>query len=133
MKQENPLPSPGGPKPPKSPLDKFAPEVREAHARFLATGDVDALDTVVLAIVRDHQPAHARATTPAALPDSARLIGDLSFDSLALAEIVFFIEDLYAVSVTNEELLSITTVGELRAFVRTKVSAAATSRALSAH
>jgi acyl carrier protein len=117
---------PPKPAPKKSgPLDKFPSSVRDAHARFLATGDIDALDTVVLAIVRDHQPAEARATTSATPPDTALLIGDLGFDSLALAEIVFFIEELYQVSVSNEELMRITTVGELRAFIRAKVAASA--------
>src|SRR4051812_2219556 len=78
-----------------SPLDKFPLAVRDAHVRFMATGAIDALDAVVLAVVSDHQPARPRAAGPAELPDSARLIGDLGFDSLALAEIVFFIEDLY--------------------------------------
>ncbi len=124
MAQENTPLSPVTSKPQKScPLAKFPNEVRDAHARFLAAADVDALDIVVLAIVRDHQPAQARAATPEALPDSSRLIGDLGFDSLALAEIVFFIEDLYGVSISNQELLNITTVGELRGFVRSKVSA----------
>ena len=109
----------------RDPLDKFPPAVRDAHARFRATGDTAALDTVVLAIVHHHQPTDARAASPSALADSATFIGDLGFDSLALAEIVFFIEDLYGVSVSNQELVSITTVGELRAFVRAKLTARA--------
>jgi acyl carrier protein len=112
-------------KPLKSgPLDKFPSAVREAHARFLATGDAAALDVVVLAILLDYQPAHIRAASTDVPPDSARLLGDLGFDSLALAEIVFFIEDLYNVSISNEELVRIGTVGELRAFVRVKIASA---------
>jgi len=109
----------------RDPLDKFPPAARDAHARFLSTRDTAALDTVVLAIVHHHQPADARAASPSPLADSATFIGDLGFDSLALAEIVFFIEDLYGVSVSNQELVSITTVGELRAFVRAKLTARA--------
>ena len=100
-----------------NPLARFPQSVRDEHARFLSSGDVAALDTVVLAVVRRFQ------SKPAELPDSARLIGDLGFDSLTLAEIVFFLEDLYQVSITNEELMSITTIGELRAFIRVKVAA----------
>ncbi len=107
-----------------SPLAKFPAEVRDAHARFLLTRDADALDTVVLAIVRDHQPPAVRAHTPAVPADSARLMEDLGFDSLALAEIVFFIEDLYQVSVSNDDLMTIPTVGALRAFVRNKIALA---------
>lgn len=134
MAQDSTSPVPHQPKPPKpSPLDKFPQAVRDAHARFLATGDVNDLDAVVLAILRDHQPAHARAATPSDLPDSARMMGDLGFDSLALAEIVFFIEDLYSVSITNGELANVTTVGELRGFIRLKVAAAQGARPSSAN
>ena len=128
MSQDSTLPVSPKPKSQKSgPLDKFPAEVREAHARFLASGDVDSLDTVVLAVVRDHQPAHARTPESLKLADSDKLMGSLGFDSLALAEIVFFIEDLYKVSITNTELVTITTVGELRGFIRTKVAAAGAS------
>ena len=88
MSQDSTLPVSPKPKSQKSgPLDKFPAEVREAHARFLANGDVDSLDTVVLAVVRDHQPAHARTPEFLKLADSDKLMGSLGFDSLALAEI----------------------------------------------
>lgn len=105
-----------------NPLAKFPPGVRAAHQRFLETGDVEALDLVVLAVVRDHQPKHLRAPEGTPFPDSARLIADLGFDSLALAEIVFFFEDLYQISIAQQELLAVSTVGELRAFIRTKLT-----------
>ena len=122
---EVPGAAPTGPKPatppPSNPLAKFPSAVRDAQERFLATGDVAALDAVVLAVILDHQPSIAKkpdAETPA---DSARLIEDLGFDSLALAEIVFFLEDLYKMTITNEELKNVATMGEIRAFVRSKV------------
>lgn len=105
-----------------SPLAKFPASIRAAHERFLATKDAADLDIVVLAIVLDHQPGHAKGSGEIMAPDTARLMADLGFDSLALAEIVFFIEDLYKVTITNEELMKIATVGELRAFVRSKIA-----------
>ncbi len=119
------LPPQPTPAPARSPLAKFPPAIRTAHERFLATKNPADLDTVVLAIVLDHQPAHTRTSGEITAPDSARLIADLGFDSLALAEIVFFLEDLYQLTITNEELLRITTVGELHAFVRSKFAAPA--------
>ena len=120
------IPASGSPSPSnRNPLAKFPSAIRTAHAHFLATGDVEALDTVVLAVVLDHRPKPAPSATPAPVvepTDSARLMADLGFDSLALAEIVFFLEDLYGVTITNEELMTITTIGELRAFVRVKIA-----------
>jgi len=130
MAEESPSQAPA-PKPAANPLAKFPSAVRDAHKRFLDNGDIESLDLVVLAVVRDHQPSHLRATTPEKLADEAKLMADLGFDSLALAEIVFFLEDLYKVSITNEEIMSISTVGDLRAFVRRKVSAAANQPAVS--
>ncbi len=123
MSETSPPQHPPSP-PARSPLAKFPSAVRAAHDRFLNSGDIADLDTVVIAVVLDHQPTHAKKSGEITAPDTARLIADLGFDSLALAEIVFFLEDLYKVTITNEELMSITTVGELRAFVRAKVIAA---------
>ncbi len=117
-------PKPATP-PQSNPLAKFPSAVRSAHAHFLATGDVSSLDTVVVAVVLDHQPSVARKPEAEPPADSARLIDDLGFDSLALAEIVFFLEDLYKLTITNEELKNVTTMGEIRAFVRSKVAEAA--------
>ena len=108
-----------------SPLSSFSPAVRDANARWLADRNPTDLATVVLAIVAYHRPDRARLEKPDDMPETARLIEDLGFDSLALAEIVFFIEDLYKVSISNDDIRRIATIADLRAFVLEKVVPAA--------
>jgi len=104
-------------------LSRFPAEVRAAYHQFRATGDATAVQLVVLSAVREHCP---RKTTLAAEDSAAtaglRLVEDLAYDSLAIAELVFFLEDLFEVSISNEEILAIATVGELRTFVARKLS-----------
>ncbi len=106
-------------------LRRFPAEVREAFGRFCATGDVPALHLVVLAVVRDYMPR----PDGLALTDEMRLIEDLGYDSLAVAETVFFLEDLLEVRIENKELLQVRTVGELRSFVTRKVEQKRTAAA----
>jgi len=109
------------------PLLRFPTEVRAAYQSFRATGDEAALRTVVLAAVRDFMPrSSAKSRTEPLRPDE-RLIEDLGFDSLAVAETVFFFEDLFKVAIKNEDILALHTVGELCDFVakRARTSAAA--------
>jgi acyl carrier protein len=99
-------------------LRHFPEEVRAAYLRLRETGDAGAADTLVLAIVADFMPRQE-----AELIDDATLAGDLAFDSVAIAEMVFFLEDLLQVNVTNAEIMRVRTVRDLRAFVRTKLAA----------
>ncbi len=105
-------------------LRHFPAEVRAAYGRLRDTGDPAAADTLVLAIVADHLPQKGRA-----LADGQELIADLGFDSVAISEVVFFLEDLLQVRVTNAEILRVRTIGDLRAFVRTKLAAQAAAPA----
>jgi len=104
-------------------LRHFPREVGEAFERLRASGDAAALEAVIHAVVRDHIPAQQRAAAAPLTPSTA-LIDDLGFDSMAISELVFFFEDLFQVSITNEEILRVRTVGELCAFVGDKLAAA---------
>jgi|HubBroStandDraft_2_1064218.scaffolds.fasta_scaffold61732_2 acyl carrier protein len=104
-------------------LARFPAGVGDAFAHFLAIGDLDALDTVLFAVVRDFLPKKNPAAS-GPLPGNARLIEDLGFDSLAIAEIVFFMEDLFSIKISNAEIEQVRTIGELRAFVLRKFTVA---------
>jgi len=100
----------------------FPDDVQKAYSRFVETRVPADADIVVLAIMLDHLPN--KKLRPAGTPaDTLGLVADLGFDSVAIAEMVFFLEDLFEVRISNEEILKVRTVGDLRAFVRLKLTA----------
>jgi acyl carrier protein len=100
------------------------PVAQTAFQQFQSTGAVEALDPVVTAILEDFVPK-TPALPVSELPGDTELIAGLGFDSLAITEVVFFTEDLLGIQITNEEILQVRTLDDLRAFVRRKVSARA--------
>lgn len=103
-------------------LRHFPAEVVAAYQRFSVTRDVDAADQVVIAALRDHMPKNAPA--PVVMENHHTLTGDLGLDSVDIAEFVFFLEDLFQVRITNDEIIRVRTVGDLRSFVREKIATA---------
>jgi acyl carrier protein len=103
-------------------LAKFPEEVRAAYTRYLATGEVEAVDLIALAVIKDFIPKRPGGAPKPEFNDSTRLMTDLGFDSLTIAESVFFFEDLFRVRINNAEIMQVTTVGELRNFIRRKVA-----------
>ena len=95
------------------------PEAQAAFQQFIASGDVTTLDQVILAILGDFIP-RPPARPLNELPGDTRLMDDLGFDSLAIAEVVFFTEDLLAIRIANEEIIQVRTLEDLRRFVRSK-------------
>lgn len=96
-------------------------EARAAFQRFQSTGDPAVLDPVLLAILDDYIPV-SPAVPLAQQPGSIRLIEDLGFDSLAITEVVFFAEDLFGITISNDEIMQVRTLGDLRGFIRRKVA-----------
>ena len=103
------------------PIKHLSAEARAAFQRFQTLGDPSGLDTVVCAILADFMPRHS-AVPMADRPGSTRLIDDLGFDSLAITEVVFFAEDLFGITISNEEMVQVRTLDDLRGFIRQKVA-----------
>ncbi len=106
----------------KTALKRCSPETVEAAIRFRSTHDLEALPTVVYGIIERHlPPENTRSLADAG--DDTRLIEDLGIDSLTLLEIVLTIEETIGISVENEELRDIRTLGEVKTFIVRKISA----------
>lgn len=107
---------------PAAKIKHLPAEARAALARFQAERDPAALDPLIFAILENYIPRKP-ATPLAAHAGDLRLIEDLGFDSLAITEVVFFTEDLFELTIANEEIVQVRTLDDLRAFIRQKVAA----------
>ncbi len=98
-------------------------ETIEAAVRFRTTGNPAELPTIVYGVIERHLPAeNTRSLTDA--PDDTRLIEDLGIDSLTLLEIVLSIEETIGISIENEELREIATLGQVKTFITHKIATA---------
>jgi acyl carrier protein len=112
--------APNTPDVPNPELARMPARVLEAFERFRAKGDPAALEAVVIAAVVDYRPAGTESTGPVC--DGTRLVDDLGYDSVSVAELVFFLEDLFEMTVTNADIQDVRTIGELRACVTRKLA-----------
>jgi acyl carrier protein len=112
------------PTPPSKPnpaLARFPAEVLQAYQRYRDSGDAGAVDAVVIAAVIDYRPCGAGPAP--AVSDETRLFEDLGYDSVAVAELVFFLEDIFDLTIANDDIVEVRTIGSLRECVTRKFKA----------
>lgn len=112
-------------------LKRCTPQTIEAAVRLRTTGDLSEVPTVVYGIIERHLPAETTRDLSQA-SDDTRLIEDLGIDSLTLLEIVLSIEETVGISVENDELREIATLGQVKAFIAHKIATAADPKAAKA-
>lgn len=96
--------------------------IQASYQRYLKTGDMEAADEVVLAIIKDHVPSKKVAQIPTHLTDSSTLTGDFGIDSVSIADALYVLEDIFDVSIANRDLAKLRTLGDLKTFLRSKLA-----------
>jgi acyl carrier protein len=101
------------------------PEARKAFEEWSASGDDAALTRLVGALFKylDVPDFESKLDEKG---DAASIREDLGVDSLTLAEILFYTEDLLGLRIPNEDVLNLTTIGDLKKYLqahRGKISA----------
>jgi 3-hydroxyacyl-[acyl-carrier-protein] dehydratase len=82
--------------------------------------DVD-LDVVIRGVLaRDLQEERLPALPEAS--DDSRLIEDIGMDSFGMIEVVMTAEEVFGITISNEEMKGIKTLGELKSFLRAKLA-----------
>lgn len=101
-------------------LKRCSPTTFDAVRAFRATGDYAHLPVIVTGVIerfveRDLRPKLATGA------EDLRLVEDLGLDSLTLMEIVILTEDVLPVTINNDELRHLRTLGHVRQFIEYKL------------
>ena len=105
----------------RSALKRCSPETVEAAIRFRHSRDPKEVPAIVYGIIERHMPPESPKKLADA-DDSTELIQGLGVDSLTMLEIVLSIEETLGISIDNEELRSIHTLGQVKSFIARKLS-----------
>lgn len=89
-----------------------------ATEKFLGDRDPAALDALMLGVLEKHLPPRDGRAPLATQPGTARLIDDLGFDSLALVEVNFLLQDITGLKLPEAEMRELRTLDDLRALLR---------------
>jgi len=113
----------------KETLKRCSRETLDAALEYRKTGDVDLVPTIVLGIIErflDPDVADKMRSGDKAV----RFMEDLGLDSLTMIEAIMMVEESLGVSIKNEELISLRTVGDLEGFIRDKITGIGSDSAL---
>lgn len=105
----------------KETLKRCSPETIAAALAFRQSGDVSLVPTVVLGIVERFLEPEVVDTLKNG-DDSVKFMEDLGMDSLTMFEAIMMVEESLGVSIKNEELWDLRTVGDLKEFIAAKLS-----------
>ena len=101
-------------------LKRCSPDTLAAAMKFRKSKDVQEIEPIVLGIIDRHLEPEQREIFIKA-DDSMRLYEDLGLDSLTMLEIVMLVEQTLEVSIDNEELRDLRTIGDVKEYLDAKV------------
>ncbi len=102
-------------------LKRCSPATFDAACQFRRTGQARYLTTVIVGVIERYVEREFRAKLQEP-DDRLQLVEDLGIDSLTMMEIVLLAEDVLQISVSNEELTQLRTLGDVRQFIAAKAT-----------
>ncbi len=102
-------------------LKRCSPETLEAALKYRSSGDVSLLPVIVLGIVERFLDPDVISKLRSG-DDSVRFMEDLGLDSLTMIEAIMMVEESLGVSIKNEELLNLRSIGDLKVFIQEKIT-----------
>lgn len=102
-------------------LKRCSEQTIEKAVEFRKTGNPELVGPVVMGIIERFLEPEKRAALKSA-PDSAKMIEDLGLDSLTMVEIVLAVEDAVGMSIDNDDIQKLKTLGDIKNYIKEKVS-----------
>ncbi|MES2692677.1 MAG: phosphopantetheine-binding protein [Verrucomicrobiota bacterium] len=100
-------------------LKRCSPATYYAACKFRQSGDTTQIPAIVLGVIERYVERELRAKLQTN-PEPLRLREDLALDSLTMMEVVMLAEEVLKVSISNEELTALRTIGDVQHFMATK-------------
>jgi acyl carrier protein len=97
-------------------LKRCSPATVEAARLYRSTGNAEHVQTIVRGVVARFVEPNQRARL-AGPTENLRLSEDLGLDSLTLMELVMFAEDVLPISIDNNKLTHVRTLGDLQRLI----------------
>ena len=107
-------------------LKRCSEETVAAALRFQTTREPADLEVIIRGVLERDLP-ETHTANMATATDSTRLIEDLGMDSFGMMEVVMTAEEVFGITVANQELREVTTLGTLKTFLMSKVKGDAPS------
>jgi len=101
-------------------LKRCSPATIEAAIAYRKTHEISHLPAVIIGVIERFVEPDLRAKLKES-DDELRLVEDLGIDSLTMMEIVILVEDVLVMSIDNEDLRTLRTIGDIKVFIDCKV------------
>lgn len=102
-------------------LKRCTPATIDAAIEFRRTGVPELIPSVVLGIVERFVEPDQRPRLKHADPN-LRIVEDLGVDSLTMMEVVLLVEESLKITIKNDELRNLRTIGDIQTFIDCKVT-----------
>ncbi|MGA1101582.1 MAG: acyl carrier protein, partial [Opitutales bacterium] len=101
-------------------LKRCSPDTLSAAIKFRESKDAQEIEPIVLGIIDRHLEPEQKEVFKNA-DDGTRLYEDLGLDSLTMLEIIMLVEQTLEISIDNEELRDLRTIGDVKEYLDAKV------------
>jgi 3-hydroxyacyl-[acyl-carrier-protein] dehydratase len=106
-------------------LKRCSPATIEAAVKFRQTGDPAQVNIIILGLLERFMDPEFRPKLLQPDIDGLNILSDLGVDSLTMVEMVMLVEESLNLTVDNNELRGIKTIGDIKQFVANKVKSRA--------